>query len=55
MRAVGQLELLPVSTLAAVRAAETATKGYGGMYLTIAAADGGQQEITDAVQSLLRE
>ena len=55
VRAVGQLDLLPASTLAAVRAAEAATKGYEGMYLTIAAAYGGQQEITDAVQSLLRE
>ena len=55
VRAVGRLSLLPASTLAAVRAAETATKGYDGMYLTIAAAYGGQQEITDAVQLLLRE
>ena len=55
VRAVGQLELLPASTLAAVHAAEAATQGYDGMYLTIAAAYGGQQEITDAVQSLLRE
>jgi short-chain Z-isoprenyl diphosphate synthase len=55
VRAVGQLDLLPASTLAAVRAAEAATKGYEGMYLTIATAYGGQQEITDAVQSLLRE
>ena len=55
MRAVGQLELLPQSTLAAVRTAEAATKSYDGMYLTIAAAYGGQQEITDAVQLLLRE
>ena len=55
VRAVGQLELLPQSTLAAVRTAEAATKSYDGMYLTIAAAYGGQQEITDAVQLLLRE
>ena len=55
VRAVGRLDLLPKSTLAAVRAAEAATKGYDGMHLTIAAAYGGQQEITDAVQSLLRE
>jgi len=55
VRAVGRLDLLPESTLAAVRAAEAATKGYDGMHLTIAAAYGGQQEITDAVQSLLRE
>ena len=55
VRAVGRLDLLPQSTLAAVRTAEAATKGYDGMYLTIAAAYGGQQEITDAVQMLLRE
>jgi short-chain Z-isoprenyl diphosphate synthase len=55
VRTVGRLELLPPSTLAAVRAAEAATKGYDGMYLTIAAAYGGRQEITDAVQSLLGE
>jgi short-chain Z-isoprenyl diphosphate synthase len=55
VRAVGRLDLLPGSTFAAVRAAEAATKGYDGMFLTIAAAYGGQQEITDAVQSLLRE
>jgi short-chain Z-isoprenyl diphosphate synthase len=55
VRAIGQLNLLPESTLAALRAAEAATKGYDEMYLTIAAAYGGQQEIADAVQSLLRE
>ena len=55
VRAVGRLDLLPQSTLAAVRTAEAATKGYDGMYLTIAAAYGGQQEIADAVQLLLRK
>ena len=55
VRAIGQLNLLPESALVALRAAEAATKGYDGMYLTIAAAYGGQQEIADAVQALLRE
>jgi short-chain Z-isoprenyl diphosphate synthase len=55
VRAVGRLELLPPSTLAAVRAAEAATKDYGGMHLTIAAAYGGREEIVDAVRGLLRE
>ena len=55
VRAIGCLDLLPGATLAAVRAAEAATKDYDGMHLTIAAAYGGRQEITDAVQSLLRE
>ena len=55
VRAIGRLELLPPATLAAVRAAEAATRDYDGMHLTIAAAYGGRQEITDAVQALLRE
>jgi len=38
-----------------VRAAEAATKDYDGLHLTIAAAYDGRQEITDAVQSFLRE
>ena len=54
VRAVGRLELLPPSTLAAVRAAEAATEGYTCMHLTIAAAYGGREEITDAVKALLR-
>lgn len=55
VRAIGCLDLLPAATIAAVRAAEAATAGYDGLQLTIAAAYGGRQEITDAVQSLLRE
>jgi short-chain Z-isoprenyl diphosphate synthase len=55
VRAIGCLDLLPPATLAAVRAAEAATEGYDGLQLTIAAAYGGRQEITDAVQSFLRE
>jgi short-chain Z-isoprenyl diphosphate synthase len=55
VRAVGRLELLPPSTLAAVRAAEAATKDYDGLHLTIAAAYGGREEIVDAVRGLLRE
>jgi short-chain Z-isoprenyl diphosphate synthase len=55
VRAVGRLELLPASTLAAVRAAERATESYEGIQLTIAAAYGGRQEITDAVRALLRD
>ena len=55
VRIVGRLELLPASTLAAAQAAEAATRHNDGITLTIAAAYGGRQEITDAVQSLLRE
>src|SRR6516164_6815953 len=45
VRAIGQLDLLPTPTLAAVRAAEIATQDYDGLRLTIAAAYGGRQEI----------
>jgi short-chain Z-isoprenyl diphosphate synthase len=55
VRAVGKLGLLPASTVAAIRAAEEATAGYGAMALTIAVAYGGRQEIADAVRSLLRD
>jgi short-chain Z-isoprenyl diphosphate synthase len=55
VRAVGRLELLPLTTVKAVRAAEAATAQYDGMVLTIAAAYDGRREITDAMQSLLRE
>jgi len=55
VQAVGRLDLLPTSTVAAVRAAEAATRRYEGITLTIAAAYGGREEITDAVKSLLRD
>jgi short-chain Z-isoprenyl diphosphate synthase len=52
--AMGRLAALPTSIQKAVRAAEAATSGYERMRLTIAAAYGGREEITDAVQALLR-
>jgi short-chain Z-isoprenyl diphosphate synthase len=55
LRAVGRLELLPDSTLAAIRAAEAATATHQALTLTIAIAYGGREEIADAVQALLRE
>jgi short-chain Z-isoprenyl diphosphate synthase len=55
VRAVGRLDMLPVSTVAVLHAAEAVTKSYDSMSLTIAAAYGGRQEITDAVKALLRQ
>src|SRR5262249_58901267 len=56
VRAAGGLEVLPASTVAAIRAAEEATAGYNdGLALTIAVAYGGHDEIIDAVRALLRE
>jgi short-chain Z-isoprenyl diphosphate synthase len=52
----GRLEMLPMATVAVIRAAEEATASYkDGLTLTIAVAYGGHDEITDAVRALLRE
>jgi len=55
VRAIGKLELLPASLVAAIRAACHATATYEGMILTIAVAYGGRDEIVDAVRALLAE
>ncbi len=55
VRAVGKLELLPDSTLAAVRRAEQATAEYADVVLTFAIAYGGRQEIADAVRRLIAD
>lgn len=56
VKAAGRLEMLPASTIAAIRAAEAATASYhDGLTLTVAIAYGGHDEITDAVRALLSE
>lgn len=55
VQAIGRLELLPDSTLAAIRAAEHATAGYDTMLLSIAVAYGGREEIADAVREMLTQ
>jgi short-chain Z-isoprenyl diphosphate synthase len=55
VRAVGRLELVPASTVAAIRAAEQATETYETLSLTIAVAYGGREEITDAFRAFLRD
>src|SRR5215468_9909489 len=55
VRAVGRLELLPASTVAAIRAAEKATEAYQSLILTIAIAYGGREEIVDAFRAFLRD
>jgi short-chain Z-isoprenyl diphosphate synthase len=54
VRAVGRIDQLPASTVAAVREAEAATRNYGDVELTFAAAYGGREEITDAVRAMLQ-
>jgi short-chain Z-isoprenyl diphosphate synthase len=55
VQAIGRLELLPATTVAAIDAARQATASYDGIILTIAVAYGGRVEIADAVRSLLAE
>ena len=55
VRAVGKLELLPDSTVSAIRAAEQATARYNTMLLTIAVAYAGREEIADAMRALLQD
>jgi short-chain Z-isoprenyl diphosphate synthase len=55
VRVVGRTAGLPPSTRAAIEAAEAATAGYEGMYLIIAVAYGGREEITDAVRALVAD
>src|SRR5499433_939948 len=54
VRAIGRLDILPESVVAAIRAAEAATTQNNSLALTIAVAYGGREEITDAVRALLK-
>ena len=54
VRAIGRLDILPESVIAAIRAAEAATTKNNSMTLTVAVAYGGREEITDAVRALLK-
>jgi short-chain Z-isoprenyl diphosphate synthase len=55
VQAIGRLELLPATTVAAIRAAEAATARHAAITLTIAVAYGGREEIADAVRGLLAD
>jgi len=55
VQAIGRLDLLPASLVAAFQTAHDATAEYDGMTLTIAVAYGGREEIADAVHALLTE
>ena len=55
VQAIGRLDLMPTSLLAAIERARQATETNRQMTLTIAANYGGREEIADALRSLLRE
>ncbi len=54
VRAIGRLDILPESVIAAIRAAEAATAQYDSTILTIAAGYGGREEIVDAICKFLK-
>jgi len=54
IQAIGRLDLLPESVVAAIRAAEIATAQYDLMTLKIAVGYGGREEIADAVRSFVK-
>ena len=55
VRAVGKLEILPESTVAAIHTAEMATARYNTMTLTIAVGYAGREEIADALRAMLED
>jgi short-chain Z-isoprenyl diphosphate synthase len=52
---IGRLELLPASTLHALRLAETATRHHDRMLLNVGVGYSGRQEIVDAVKGYLED
>jgi len=55
IRAIGKMELLPMSTVKAIREAEEATREYDAFFLNVAVGYGGRQEIADAVVAMLAD
>jgi len=55
IRAIGKMELLPPSTVKAIKEAEEATREYDGFFLNVAVGYGGRQEIADAVATMVRD
>jgi short-chain Z-isoprenyl diphosphate synthase len=55
IRAIGKMELLPESTVKAIKEAEEATRDYDAFFLNVAVGYGGRQEIADAVATMLRD
>jgi short-chain Z-isoprenyl diphosphate synthase len=54
IRAIGKMELLPPSTVKAIREAEDVTRDYDAFSLNVAVGYGGRQEIADAVVTMLQ-
>lgn len=52
VRVLGQINLLPPDLKAAAKRAEETTKNYNGVYLNVALAYGGRQELVDATRKM---
>ena len=55
IRPIGKLELLPASTVGALRGAESATRDQARLLLNVGVGYGGRQEILDAVHRYLTD
>jgi tritrans,polycis-undecaprenyl-diphosphate synthase [geranylgeranyl-diphosphate specific] len=55
VRAIGRVEMLPEDLQEAIRSTESATCGYGRMFLNVALAYGGQRELLDAARTLAEQ
>lgn len=55
IRSVGELDLLPPDMLEEIRLTDEATRGYDRLFLNIAIAYGGRQEIVDCARKLARD
>jgi len=52
VRVIGNIELLPPSLKSSAKRAEEITKNYNGVYLNVALAYGGRQELVDAARNM---
>ncbi len=55
VRVIGNIDILPPSLQQAARRAQDVTKNYNGVYLNVALAYGGRQELVDATRALARK
>lgn len=55
VRVIGNLDILPPSLQSAARRAQDMTKNYDGVYLNVALAYGGRQELVDATRAMARK
>ncbi|MDP3106261.1 MAG: polyprenyl diphosphate synthase [Candidatus Methanoperedens sp.] len=55
VRVIGNIDILPPSLQSAARRAQDMTKNYDGVYLNVALAYGGRQELVDATRAMARK